>query len=480
MAALEFCLPPEELPALLRQFGGTGRAPRPIATDLVWHDTGAADLAADRMSLCEDGRNWRLERSSPGPDTLWPPGTPAPLVAEAPDADRLGPWPGKLMPVASFHGQRRTVTGGDGTTLLVLQGVLRGVARERAVCRVQMQGSGPALQALSSRLAQALPIELPRWSMATEAAALARGHPAPSRRSGSPSVPEGMCVGDALGLIIGHLTDVILAGVPVAAAGENPEGLHDLRVAVRRLRSALSVFRRAADGPDLQAVVPRLQRFASALGPARDWDVFLAGTGQQIVAALPDDPRLAAMFATARRQRDKAYDALRRGFASADFRILVVNLMQLAALRPWEWHADDAQLATLEAPAVDYAAALLSKRHKHMLGAGADIGALPTDELHDLRKQGKKLRYAAECFAPLFGRRDTRRFVQRLSQLQEALGHLNDAAAASALMDRLGGRTTRQFATGAVVGFTAACNGDTRALIARQWTKFRKADPFWR
>ena len=481
MAALEFCLAASELPRLFRQAPFTRRGGRPASIEMVWHDTAAADLASDHLSLCESKGSWRLERASPRLGEAWPPGMPAPLVAEGADPDTLGPWPGTLMPIAGFRGQQRTMVlaTAEPVTLVVLDGTLRGVAQERPVCRIMLRGGARALSTLSTQLAETVDVAPPRWSLAAEATALARGLTPPPRRIGSPVIPPDASVADATALVIGHLTDVILAGVPAAAAGDTPEPVHVMRVAVRRLRSALSIFHRAAGGPAFEAISPQLRAFGAVLGQARDWDVFLGGAGQQVSDALPGDARIAAMLAAAAKRRAVAYVALRKELASSGFRQLAIGLVQLAALRPWELDADDEQAATLALPAGQYGAAVLSKRRKQMLETGGDIAELPTEQLHELRKQGKRLRYAAEFFAPERGRNGAKRFVRRLSGLQEALGHLNDGDAAGGLMTALYGNLDRSFAAGAVQGYAAARSIDARASIAREWNKFRKIAPFW-
>ena len=481
MAVLEFTLPCEDVPRLYRQAPFRRRGGRAGAVELIWHDTAAGDLAANHLSLCEVKGTWRLERAGPCPGERWAPGTPAPLVAEAAGLAGLGPLPEPLMPVAGFRGTHRVtkLAGETDATLSVLDGVIRGMAQEAPCCRILLNGPAPLLTGLTSQLAASLRLEVPRCSLAMQAAAFARGWAPPNRQEGAPAVPPGSTVGDALAHVVGHLTDVLLALVPAAAAGETAEPVHAMRVAVRRLRSALSVFRKVADGPALQALKPRLQELGAALGQARDWDVFLAGTGQDVVAALPEDRRIAAMLAMAEKRREAAYGALRRTFASPGFRQLSVALVQFAALRPWQAEADEDRAAALAADAGEYASALLAKRHEHMLEPGPDISGLPAPDLHELRKQGKRLRYTAEFFAPHYRRRVTRRFVRGVSRLQEALGHLNDGAAAAELMGGLRGGPDAQFADGAVQGFAAARSTDARQEIAKSWAKFRRAEPFW-
>ena len=182
------------------------------------------------------------------------------------------------------------------------------------------------------------------------------------------------------------------------------------------------------------------------------------------------------MLAMAGKKREAAYRVLRGHFESAEFRLMAVSLVQFAALRPWQDEAGEDRAAALAADAGSYGAHLLAKRHEHMLEPGADISALPTPDLHALRKQGKRLRYAAEFFAPHYGRRSTRRFVRGVSRLQEALGHLNDGAAAAELIAALRGGPDAVFADGAVQGFAAARSVDAREAIAKSWAKFRRAE----
>ena len=483
MTALEFCLPEGEASRLFRLPSLARRAGRSVSVDRVWHDTADGALGRDGMSLSEQKGAWRLERSRPVVGEPWAPGTPPPLLAEAADLAEIGhAVPGPLMPLAGFRGRQRMATLDDEQApveVTLLEGTLRGVTQERPVSRVLLVGPVPRLLALSGELSQALRLTAPRWSLACEAIALARGQTPPPRQSGAPEVPPGANLADAVALVVGHLTDVILAYSATAAEGASPVPVHQMRVAVRRLRSALSIFRRAVGGSAFDAVKPGLKQLAATLGGARDWDVFLAGTGRQVGDALGDDRRIAAMLEAGERRRVAAYAELGRFLAGPEFRALEVGLVQLAALRPWHDPANEEQSAQLDEEAEHYASHLLKKRLDHMLSPGPDIAALPAEELHAIRKEGKRLRYAAEFFVPLYAKRGARRFIERLSALQEALGHLNDTASAAALMGALGNGADRQFAAGAVQGFVAAHQGDTRREIGHAWSKFRRQEPFW-
>jgi CHAD domain-containing protein len=139
------------------------------------------------------------------------------------------------------------------------------------------------------------------------------------------------------------------------------------------------------------------------------------------------------------------------------------------------------QTEALAAPLADYAARMLSRRYDAMMAMQGDPPTLPPAELHALRIMGKRLRYAAEFFAPLYGEKETDRFISRLAVLQEQLGLLNDGAVAAALMRRLTS-TGRQrgYAAGVVGGFVAASSVGARAQLAGSWRKFVRLHPFWR
>src|SRR5690606_24945293 len=123
--------------------------------------------------------------------------------------------------------------------------------------------------------------------------------------------------------IIGHLAEVMLAWLPVARAGEAPEGVHQMRVALRRLRSALRIFGKVLACDAVSDLDARLKTLARALGPARDWDVFLAGAGADLSALVPEKPVL-ALIADARTQRAAAYRDLARALSGPAFRQTVI------------------------------------------------------------------------------------------------------------------------------------------------------------
>jgi CHAD domain-containing protein len=477
----EFDIEPAALPRLLRAPPLTARREGQVRTSavrIVWHDTAGAELAAAGLSLAEQGECWQLARLRPNGAGDWHPATPAPVLDEVPEPSQLHrPLAGGLVPVAAFSGRQRVACLAGPATLTVLEGHLRGVANDRPACRLLLSGPLPDMATLATELSECIDLSVPRAGLAAEAMSVASGLPPVARRSGAPRMPPGVAVDEALCIVVSHLADVILHWSRLAPAGETPEPVHQMRVAVRRLRSAISVFRRAA-GPALDDLAGELKALAAVLGAARDWDVFAEGVGASVGQAFAGDKRVEGLLAAAARRRRDAYAALSATLAGRDFRKLALRLALLPSLRPWA--SDPSACDLLREPARPYASRVLDRRLKHVTASGDSLAMLPAEALHDVRKQVKRLRYAAEFFMPLFAEKPARRFLSRLEKLQQALGTMNDATVARQLMGQLGGGADRAFASGAVQGFVAAHSVRAGAEVEHVWAKFRRQAGFWR
>ena len=431
------------------------------------------------LALAEQKAGWQLTRLAPGGDAAWLPAHAAPLVAEAATQDGLGAsLPQGLVPVAAFTGRRRVVAlgGAEAATLTLLEGTLRGVAEDFPAARVTLEGEAACMAGLAAALGECAALSVPRACLAAEAARIAANRPMPPRALGIPEVPRGATADEALGRITAHLADVILHWAALVPSARSPEPVHQMRVGVRRLRSALSLFRRAAGDGLPPTLSPALKSLAAALGAARDWDVFVGGIGAAIGSAFAGDRRIESLIAAAARRRADAYAALRVLFAAPAWRRLAMDLALLPTLRPWT-ALGDAEI--LSAPAADYATAMLGRRARHLLAAGPEFSGLSGEALHDLRKQAKRLRYASEFFVPQFAEKRSRKYLRRLADLQEALGTVNDSGVAAALVATLGGGSDRAFAAGCVQGFLAAGSLEAAAEAAQAWRKLHEAAPFW-
>lgn len=449
-----------------------------VRVGLRWHDTAEGTLADDGLALAEDTRRnaevWRLERLRAPPGVL-----PEPVAHADAETGLDHTLPTELIPVAGFDGRLRALTHPD-VDVRLLEGRLAVLQGTEEVPLLRLTLTGPAVDvaALAASLSEFAGV--PTRTMAADALA-ASGRAIPAPKLGMPVLPTGLSVDDAFCHIAAHLLTVMLHHAPLAQPGGDGEPVHQLRVALRRLRSAVSLFARAVACPELDAVAAELRAFGRILGPPRDWDVFLNSTGQDVAATFPEAAGIGRLLKVATRRRDGCYGALRHHLDGPEFRRTTLMLASLAATRPWR--RADAPLGNAELQPIetleDFAARALNRRCRRILAHGRDLTAQPDATLHETRLQAKRLRYAAEFFTPLFPGHGTTRFLRRLTDLQEVLGHLNDGVVASSLMAELGAPGQR-LAGGLVRGFVAGRSQSARKGVARAWKRFRRCRPFWK
>jgi len=457
----------------------TGRT-RGVAVRIVWHDSLDRALASQGLALAEQRGTSRLERHRPEPTEPWPPATDHRVIEEATEPGTMQhPLPDALIPVAAFEGRRTVVPliiGEAPVKLTLLDGVLRAVAAERPATRLLLEGPGTAVRTLALALAETLALSVPGHSLAAEALSLADGAAPPPRRYGAPRLPaDCVSVAAAFAHIVGHLTDVMLSLTSLATDATNGvEPVHQFRVAVRRARSAFALFPPLPDNPSYPVAAEGLKRLGQILGPARDWDVFMTETAPPVEAVLPDQAGLHAWLRTGERHRRVVRAALGAYLAGPEFRLLMLELCCLAAAEPV---AEAVAGETEPPPLPEFAAAILHRRWKKLSNAGKALEELDNPGLHNVRLKAKRLRYAAEFFAPLFPEKPVARFINRLALLQECLGVFNDTHAAEALVHELSGKPG--YAAGLVLGFTAARGANIKPKIVRAWARFRRREPFW-
>lgn len=484
--ALEAEIPPAAAEALFRAGPLAGlRAGRSRGAPfgVSWLDTAEGLLAAEGLALEQPRRGpRRLLRILPEPAATWRPATPAAALATlaagtAPEEAAGAP----LLPLAGFAGTVTRLALADGVEAVLLKGKLRAVSGESPAARLALSGPAPAVLAAMRALAEEIPTLPPRAALAEEGRALARAEAPRPRRLGAPVLDPGLGVEEALVLALGHLTEVMLWHAPAARAGTRPEGVHQMRVAMRRLRSLLRVFRPACDGTALRDFDARLKALAGVLGPARDWDVWLDGLGAEVAAALPEEPRLGALLRTAREAREAAYAALRPVLDGPELRRIAWEAVALAETRPWRTEEDPAAAERRAAPLADFAAGVLDRRWRRIEAAGEAIAQLPDAEFHALRIEAKRLRYAAELFAPLWGRKRAKRFLSRLADVQDAFGLANDAVVAHGLMEALVARggPGQAWAAGVAEGWALARARRARRKAGAAWRDLLGNGPFW-
>ena len=479
---LELCLHPDDAVRLLRlprlaPLKSGKVSSRPVRT--IWHDGAGRELAQQGLALAKHRSQWELERLRPHCNR-WPPGARAPVLACAKTPEQLGrPLPSPLLPIVALEGHASQIglmTEQGAITMTLLIGEVRGVVGQHRVNRLILQGGIEPVRALALALATDTRLVVPSTSLASEAFAVATGVPSAPGPEGPPKLPEGLSIAEALAYVLGHLGGAIIQLAPKAAdsaAGQEP--VHQMRVAVRRLRSAIKVFCHAVTSPTIIETDKALKALAAILAPARDWDVFVTETAAAVLEAIPTGKRLRRLLAAAERQRRACREDLCNFLGGTEFRQLGIHLACFAGELQ-----DPAATDASEGPKLltEFGTQVLGKRYRRLVRVDHQLSALEPAALHQIRLHAKRLRYTAEIFATMFPGKPTHRFLHRLSSLQNCLGALNDGAVAERLMHEVS-KGSHGFAIGLVLGFVAAHNRKARRQIDRAWERFSRLEPFW-
>lgn len=259
----------------------------------------------------------------------------------------------------------------------------------------------------------------------------------------------------------------------LAVQGDDPEGVHQMRVAARRLRSDLRTFRPLLDRDVTDPLRGELRWLGEVLGAVRDPDVLaeqlrdIAGT----VLEPDDDAALDAVLARLDAERDGAVAALHEALGSDRFRQLVDRVVGVAEAPPRRAKADR--------PAADVLPGLVAGPWTTLRDQVAALGDDPEDAaLHEVRKRAKQVRYAAEAVAPAIGK-PARRAGKGIKKVQDVLGdHQDTVVAEEWLRGALAGSelsTEGAFVVGALVSGERQRRHELREAWPGRWE--RASDP---
>ncbi len=399
---------------------------------------------------------------------------------------------GRLKPVFNT-GFRRTLwqigspTGDQVEMALDLGEISTGMATA-AICEVELElkgGSPAALYEAALALFERAPLRLENASKAERGYALCMPPPPPQ-----PVKAETLALrGDAsveqvfqtiAGSCIGHLQ----ANHNGLLAGDDIEYVHQMRVAMRRLRSAMGLFAKVAPAIRDEALLGEIRWLAGELGAARDWDVFVSETLPPILAASAEDQPLRRLGEQAQALDAACREQARHAANSPRYQKLLLNLGAWLNRAAWRRESSKAQRKMLDRPILAVSAGLLNKRHQQLLRRGADLSGLSAPERHALRIAGKKLRYAAEFLSRLYPGAETQAYLKSLGRLQDLLGVLNDHVTTRRLLGELEapGRADalQALAIGEIMGWNA-CQASVRlAELDQAWGDFKGRKRFWK
>ena len=389
--------------------------------------------------------------------------------------------------VTDFRRSRRLLSPREGTAIeaSIDQGVIRSGEHVNRVSELELElkaGDSRQLYELALKLQQDVPLALENRSKAARGYALHGSGEPRAAKARAAALDAGMSVGDAFKEVMWAGLAQLHANEGGMLTGTDPEFVHQMRVALRRLRSALGVFSPPVPEAETAPLARELKWLASCLGPARDWDVFVTETLPPIEAEFGAHGELRAFSARCGELRRQANAKARRAVRSLRYQRLVLRLAGWIAAEEWRGAAKDAPIEALEKPVTEFAAAVLERRYQQARKRGRRLADRSPAELHRLRIAIKKFRYATDFFASLYEGRSPGEALKRLGNLQDILGAMNDAATVAGLMRQgfTGTRGKRVLeAKGILLGWSRGRAVTLKRELKRAWKAFRAAEKFW-
>ncbi|TKI07773.1 CHAD domain-containing protein [Martelella alba] len=249
---------------------------------------------------------------------------------------------------------------------------------------------------------------------------------------------------------------------------QDAECVHQMRVGLRRLRSAFSLFKEPlSPGDALQA---DLLWLTGVLGAARDWDI-LAGTVVAPAAiAAPEPAALEEIGVAARLRARLYYHAAADAVGSPRYERLTTALRLWIQHRRWRENVTPRQRARLKTPIPPFADAMLAERRQRLQHQAAVQTDATAHQRHRMRIAAKKLRYTTEFFGCLYRRKPLSAYLAALREMQETLGWLNDAATTDRLLGELRDQNPGLAESiGFVRGYLAAQAAQAKMTLPVQW-----------
>jgi inorganic triphosphatase YgiF len=348
-------------------------------------------------------------------------------------------------------------------------------------------GNPKSLVALARRLAEEFPVRLAVKSKAERGLEIATHAQHRPRKAADIELGTETSVSAAFAEILSHCLHHALANEAAILRAQDPEGVHQMRVALRRLRSAISAFGKPLRTKEISRLRGEANWLADLLGETRNHDVFLAETVTPLRTARPTDENLALLDRLLRAEREEAWRKTTAALNSARYRLFMIDLGCAIACEAWRNDETDPEAAAILASTIaGHARRILSKRLAKATELGERIKELEPAERHQLRIQLKKLRYAGEFFESLFPAKTTRAYLKKVADLQEIFGYLNDAATADEIIERTlsrghdaKDRIALTWATGIVTGWHSVRVREAWAHAQERWKALEKSEPFW-
>ncbi|SKA34020.1 CYTH domain-containing protein [Enhydrobacter aerosaccus] len=442
-------------------------------------DTFVQTVKAAQNGAGKDGSGWRRQ------EWEWP------VAREELDLEHLDEVPGllpalqkglaDLQPVFCTEVQRcRQVLQPPGGGLIELaldDGMIVASRQREPVSELELElkeGSEDALLRLGLDLAQAAPLSLQVESKADRGYRLQEGDRPRARKAGRPAIDGDATAARAFASLSDSVLDHLLVNQPAVLRGEESEGVHQMRVAVRRLRSLLVLYTPLLERTSGARFEAELRRLGNCLGAARDWSVFLEQTLPAAEKDGVDANWIEILRLAAESKYHAALQAAKKAVGVPEFARFILSF------RTWSRCPPAALASAAEQPVKRIAPWLLDRLEGKFDKRLKRSDGQEPGTLHAVRKSAKKLRYSIEYLDALFGSKAAR-YAKACNRLQKKLGVLNDLETATARAAELAGNDRLDLvpAVGALSNWADARRPPLLKKALKACATFAEQDPFW-
>ena len=395
-----------------------------------------------------------------------------------------------LRPIFATEIKRTAYLLGDGVwevELALDEGQLVSAQGSAPVSEAELElkaGAPSQLYKLALGLQADLPARLMSDSKSSRGYRLAEGSSPQPQKGATPDFTPEATSAEAFRAIAHACAGQLLVNQDCLIETRDPEAIHQMRVALRRLRSAMNVFKGLLDTPETSRIKEELRWLQSILGPARDCDVFIDEIFAPLEKELAGDAGFAALLEDFSKRRLALYDVAIVEACGPRFTRLMLELGHWVETGDWLdiLEKPDRQ-ALLDRRALDLAREVLEKRESKLIKGLRHLRKLDAHARHMTRIEAKKLRYAIEFFAPLFNSKRPAKFAKSLAVLQDELGLLNDIATSRAALKHhaeQSGDPERLWSAGLIAGWHAARVPTLLQDAERAAKSFKALPRFWR
>ena len=338
----------------------------------------------------------------------------------------------RIIPICETRFRRVTwkFPASPGAVLLTLdRGWIIANGRREAISEVELELAGAPVHAifgLATQLAQRVTLTPSVLSKAERGYRLHSGAPPVPFKAAAAALSPAMPPFEAFRHIALSCLEHLQQNHRGALTSDDPEYIHQMRVATRRLRAALRLFAPMLPEHFAEPLRVPLSALMKQLGRARDLDVLLTEIANPVLATLPNEPRLPALASDITNRRYAARAQAIVMLAAPDYGRMLLTTLESLHTKP---SADAATILLLR-----FASERLKRLRNKVRRLAVAARVEDPIALHALRIGVKRLRYALEFFSPMAPERASNRVLKRLATLQDTLGQLNDLSNAGAML----------------------------------------------